>query len=360
MLKTVTLQDVARAAGVSKATVSNVFSQPDRVRPEMRARVEEVAQQIGYSGPDVKGRLLSSGKVNAIGVFPPSEANFAWVFDTPFMCAFLGGVAQVCDENDAGLLLVSTRNQAGIWNIHNAVADGFILSTLEQAEYLNSALRKKIPFVLFGAAGDGQISSVQFDERGGARLLARHLIALGHRKFAIASMSRKDGPPIVHRPDGTEPQLLAAWQSDRDAMAGIAEALSEAGLSIGDQPIVEACGLETERLAYKGGGAGALLDIAEDATAIIALSDELTTSILAEAKRRGIRVPADISLAGFAVESNATASQPPLTAVSKPVVAAGREAAKILFQGGAARNVICPLELKVRGSTAPQLRPVVV
>ena len=63
-----TLMDVARAAGVSRSTVSNVFNNPDRVRAEVRERVEAAARQIGFGGPDPKGRLLQAGKFNAIGV----------------------------------------------------------------------------------------------------------------------------------------------------------------------------------------------------------------------------------------------------------------------------------------------------
>jgi len=68
MAKAVKLADVARAAGVSQGTASNVFSRPEVVRPEVRLRVEASAKRLGYSGPDPKGRLLRGGKVNAIGV----------------------------------------------------------------------------------------------------------------------------------------------------------------------------------------------------------------------------------------------------------------------------------------------------
>src|SRR5436305_9865823 len=108
MRDAVTLLDVARAANVSKTTVSNVFSSPHRVRPELRARVEAAAREIGYSGPDPKGRLLSSGKVNAIGVIPPADAGFSWVYADPYMCEFLAGVAQICENRGSGLLLVPT------------------------------------------------------------------------------------------------------------------------------------------------------------------------------------------------------------------------------------------------------------
>src|SRR5271166_4056397 len=67
------LVDVAKAAGVSRGTASNVFNNPELVRPKLRQRVEAAARELGYLGPDPKGRLLRAGKFNSIGVMPPSD-----------------------------------------------------------------------------------------------------------------------------------------------------------------------------------------------------------------------------------------------------------------------------------------------
>ena len=93
-----TLLDVAKAARVSKSTVANAFNQPKRVRPELLARIEAVAREIGYAGPDPKGRMLSSGKVNAIGVVPFGHFGIAKFFTNPYQRDFLAGVAQACEE----------------------------------------------------------------------------------------------------------------------------------------------------------------------------------------------------------------------------------------------------------------------
>ena len=75
-----TLLNVARTAGVSRSTVSNVFAHPERVKAEVRKAVERAAVELGYLGPDPKGRLLRSGKVNAIGIIPPGQ----WGLPIPF------------------------------------------------------------------------------------------------------------------------------------------------------------------------------------------------------------------------------------------------------------------------------------
>ena len=107
MQRVVTLLDVARAANVSKTTVSNVFSWPERVRPALRERVKAAARELGYAGPDPKGRMLSSGKVKAIGVVPVGDFAIILFFTHEYDNAFLVGIAQTCEERGVGLSLVS-------------------------------------------------------------------------------------------------------------------------------------------------------------------------------------------------------------------------------------------------------------
>jgi DNA-binding LacI/PurR family transcriptional regulator len=348
----VTLRDVANAAGVSKATVSNVFSRPERVRPELRARIAAVAGELGYSGPDPKGRLLSSGKVNAIGVVPPAEDSFAWAFSDPYMCEFLGGVAEVCETEGSGLSIIAASNRNGESGIRRAVVDGFILSTAAQAEAIEPAMRRKLPFVVMDADGGPDISSVRIDDRGGAGDIARHLIKLGHRKIAILSISRRSISPVVHRPGSAHRDLIAAFPSDIERIEGIAAALSEAGLSINDMPIVEACCTSEEERIFGVSGASVLLDHAQGATAVIALSGLLALAVLKEARKRGISVPGQMSVAGFDDGPEIARADPPLTTVAQPIAEKGRMAARLLFERQLARQVILPVELKVRASTA--------
>ncbi len=92
MRSTAKLADVAKAAGVSAGTASNVFNRPEIVSPEVRQRVESAARRLGYTGPDPKGRLLRAGKVNAIGVVTADHT--AWTFNDPFMRLVMGGIAE--------------------------------------------------------------------------------------------------------------------------------------------------------------------------------------------------------------------------------------------------------------------------
>src|ERR1700693_4862404 len=120
--------DVARAAGVSRSTVANVFNNPDRVRPEVRERVQAAARDLGFAGPDPKARLLLGGKANAIGLL--THDPLALWTETEATRAFTAGVAEVCDEKGAALLLVSATNEeAAVKAVEAAIVDGLILHT---------------------------------------------------------------------------------------------------------------------------------------------------------------------------------------------------------------------------------------
>ena len=93
--KPIKLADVAKAAGVSHGTASNVFSRPAIVREEVRERVLAAAHKLGYGGPDPKGRLLRAGKVNAIGV--ATAEPLSYFFDDPFARVVMSGISQACE-----------------------------------------------------------------------------------------------------------------------------------------------------------------------------------------------------------------------------------------------------------------------
>src|SRR6476620_1370258 len=94
--------DVARAAGVSRSTVSNVFNNPERVRLEVRERVDAAAHALGFTGPDPKARLLLGSKANAIGLV--THDPLALWTETEATRAFTAGVGEGCDETGAALL----------------------------------------------------------------------------------------------------------------------------------------------------------------------------------------------------------------------------------------------------------------
>jgi DNA-binding LacI/PurR family transcriptional regulator len=308
--------------------------------------------RLGYSSPDPIGRLLMGAKAHAIGVLPPGDMPVAHAVGSPFFREFMLGVAEVCDENDASLLVISGAENRKTWAITNALVDGFILGHLEEVA-LVAARQRKTPFVVMDVEAGPEVNSVRIDGRDGARRAAEHLLDLGHRRFAIFSVLRKPADAIWNPPAKSEWRLRGGFPLDDEKLLGYAAALASAGISINDAPVVEAHPLSP----WVDAGARMLLDRAPEATAILAMSDRHAVAVLAEAKGREINVPKDVSVIGFDDAENALFVDPPLTTMAQPTTEKGRIAARILFEDGPPRQVVLPAKLIIRASTAPPRGP---
>src|ERR1700754_2282492 len=153
------LIDVARLAGVSRSTASNVFNNPEIVRPDVRRRVEEAARSLEYLGPDPKGRLLRAGKFNAIAVQAPSKWSVADALRNPVFDLFLLGVSEACDEVGANLLLMPDR--AGKEGIKNALVDGFIFGRVEHLRDIEEVRLRHLPFAVVDFDPGPDVTSVR-------------------------------------------------------------------------------------------------------------------------------------------------------------------------------------------------------
>jgi DNA-binding LacI/PurR family transcriptional regulator len=134
----------------------------------------------------------------------------------------------------------------------------------------------------------------------------------------------------------------------REQFGGNQDALDAAGIDIDDVPIIEALNDRNGAAA----GAKALLDRAPDLTAVLAMSDVLALAVLDEARSRGLRVPADLSVVGYDDVPAAARASPPLTTIAQPIVEKGKLAARLIFDRGPPQRVVLPVKLAVRGTTA--------
>jgi DNA-binding LacI/PurR family transcriptional regulator len=336
------LIDVAKAAGVSRSTASNVFNTPELVRPKLRKRVEAAALELGYLGPDPKGQLLRAGKFNAIAVLPPSEWGVADSLRNPVFDLVLMGVGEVCDEIGANLVIVPDNNRS----IRTALVDGFIFGRVEHLAEIEPARLRRLPFAVVDFDPGPNISSVRVDARAGCYAAAKHLIEGGHRRFGIVSFLRIMGAARIHpagQPRGPE---AAGMPTDQEKLNGYAQALSEAGLNIDDVPMVQADPWDRD-------AARMMLDAAPEATAILSMSVMQGIAVMDEARRRGLSVPRDLSVVGYNDIPDAARSNPPLTTVDGMSLRKGRAAAQIVFNGGPPRHEILTPQLIMRASTAP-------
>jgi DNA-binding LacI/PurR family transcriptional regulator len=338
------LIDVARAAGVSRSTASNVFNQPEVVRPKLREQVEAAARELGYLGPDPKGRLLRAGRFNALGVKPPSEWGVVDALRNPVFDLFLFGVGEICDERGANLVIMPDR--PGNHSIRTALVDGFIFGRVEHLAEIESARLRRLPFAVVDFDPGPSASAVRVDARTGCYAAARHLTELGHRRFGILSFLRSDGPARVHPAGQHRGPEAAGLPSDQAKFRGYADALAEAGVAIDDVPMVQADPWDRD-------AARMMLDAAPEATAILSMSVMQGIAVIEEARRRGRSVPRDLSVVGYNDIPDAARCDPPLTTVDGMGVQKGRAAARMVFDGGPPRHEILQPRLIMRASTGP-------
>ena len=338
------LIDVAKAAGVSRSTASNVFNNPEMVRPKLRQRVEAAARELGYLGPDPKGRLLRAGKFNAIAVLPPGKWGLVDSLRNPVFESILLGVGAMCDEVGANLVIISDK--AENHGIKNALVDGFIFWRVEHINEIESARLRRLPFALVDFDPGPNISAVRVDAHAGCYAAAKHLTDLGHRRFAILSFMRSLGPARLHPPGGQRAPEAAGMSTDQEKYRGYRDALAEVGIDINDVPMVQAD-------PWARDAAGMLLDVAPDATAILSMAVMQGIAVLEEARRRDISVPRDLSVVAYNDIPDAERSNPPLTTVDGMAVEKGRAAARMVIEGGPPRHEILTPQLIMRASTAP-------
>ena len=342
----VTLVAVARAAGVSHATVSNVFNRPDAVSLETRERVKASARNLGYPGPDPKGRLLRAGRVNAIGVV--TAYTNAYFFEDPYTRELMRGIGAACDESGSGLALVpGASDSAARWTIPSAIVDGLIVHCLQDGNRLVSmARRRRLPFVAIDLDPGEGISSVMVEDRRGAYLAARHLLDLGHRRVGLilpATDASKD-----YRWIDKIPRQKAAFKVDRERHEGYSEGFAESGISFDTLPKIE---IRNDRFSAAAGTA-ALLTRYPEITAILAMSDIAALGAIDGGRSVGRRVPHNLSVIGFDDVPEAIQSDPKLTTVRQPIAEKGRLAARLLLNGGEPKSEVLGVELVVRASTS--------
>ncbi|MEV0610200.1 LacI family DNA-binding transcriptional regulator [Polymorphospora rubra] len=348
-----TLQTVADAVGVSRSSVSNAYSRPDQLSPELRQRILDAAKRLGYAGPNPTARSLRRGRTGAVGVLVTATLSSA--FADPYAVRFLRGLAESGERHGTGLLLLPLPlddDEAAADLVRNAVVDGFCVYCVPDWHGSLDAIRTRgLPVVSAELRHDGDHDTlcVGIDEAAASRSAARHVALLGHRRVALlATWSR---PNQVDR-RMTVPDLAAVpYYVTRERLRGYYEALSEVGVDAPDVTTVNA----TENSRSEGAAAaGYALDRAPRPTAILAMSDLLALGALDALAARGLRAGTDVSVVGFDDIPEAADAQ--LSTVRQPSIEKGRIAGGLLLDPPAdphGRRIVLPTELVVRASTGP-------
>jgi DNA-binding LacI/PurR family transcriptional regulator len=346
----VTLQTIADRVGVSRMTVSNAFSRPDQLSPALRDRILAAADELGYVGPDPTARALARGSTGAVGVLLTESLENA--FTDQVATRFLGSVAAGLAPTGLALTLLTTSSGSRIPARDVAIDGAIVYSCVRDSPSLDWLVRRRIPLVSVDQLPADGVPSVNIDDRRGARLAARHVIELGHRRIDLLTST-------THGPHGllTDLASLDDVHVTRERMLGWRDELDAAG----SRPAVVSQGAYLP--AGDTRGAALLLDVDDPPTAILCYSDAAALGVLEAARIRGLRVPEDLSVVGFDDAPLAARTVPPLTTVRQDVDAKGRAAAAALTgliernRAGApvmsADRIVLPVELVVRASTAP-------
>ena len=188
--KPIRLSDVAKAAGVSHGTASNVFSRPAIVREEVRERVMAAAHKLGYGGPDPKGPAAAR-RQGQRDRHRDRRAPLLLLRGSVRARRHVGHLAGLRRHRRRASRWSRRVNKEQLaWNIQSALVDGFIVFCIEGGSRLVELTReRKLPFVALDFGFDDEtIAAIGVDDVEGGRMAARHLAELGHRRFAVLSL----------------------------------------------------------------------------------------------------------------------------------------------------------------------------
>ncbi|MDP8993468.1 MAG: LacI family DNA-binding transcriptional regulator [Pseudomonadota bacterium] len=336
----ITIQDVARAAGVSAMTVSRVINGERNVRESTRAAVLDAIKRLNYS-PNAAARSLAAGEATHIGLL---YANPSAAYLSQFLVGALAGarragchlVLEACESETADEQAEATRRfvESGV--------DGVILPPpLSESRPIHAELAAAatpVVTVAMGLTEPGNLN-VRIDDFAAAKAMTNHLLALGHRRIGFIR---------------GHPNHSASAERAR----GFAAALDDYGLEAEQGPT------EQGYFTYRSGlvGAERLLLRTPRPTAIFASNDDMAAAAVNVAHRRGLDVPKDLSVVGFDDTWPATTVWPELTTVRQPIAAMAEAALELLLadmrshrSGGAPKESerVLDHELVVRESCGP-------
>jgi LacI family transcriptional regulator len=331
------LRDVAKAAGVSPATVSRVLNNPKIVRPTVQQKVRRAIVSLGFT-PDPAARALKSRKSRTVGAVVPTLGVAIFAEGT-------GALQSGLRDHGYTLLIASSeydseRERQEIGVFLDRGVDGIILVGDRFADDIEAlAQRHDIPIITtYISESSRRIPAIGVDNSQAMREVTDYLIELGHREFAIVTDSTRSNDRTAARRDG------------------VLRALRANGIRLTPNRIVEVpYSIANGRAALR-----MLLQAAPQTTAIVCTSDALAIGVIAESKTLGLVVPRDLSVTGCDDIEISAHTDPPLTSVNMPAAEIGRLAADHLsaLMSGLRVPLVnqLPARLVIRSSAAAPRR----
>lgn len=333
-----TIFDVARAAGVSRSTVSRVLNDQPGVSDDARTRVLTAIKQLNYQ-PNFAARALKRQKADTIGLIVPASFREPTSAEPRgyYLTEIIRGAYNAATEHRQVLALLDDGGSPEFYDrlIQRRQVDGILMIDINLDEPLLSFFSERdFPFVVIGNPADETIACVDVDNYGSAQRIVRYLHRLGHTRIAI-----------IHGP----PNRLAS----RDRAAGYRTMLRQLGLPV--DPALQAEGDFSEQSGQRA--MEQLLGTVPGPTAVFAANDRMALGAIRAIQVRGLRVPEDISVVGFDDIPVAAYVRPALTTMRQPLYDLGNRAARLLLdmtEGERSfphtQRVVLPTQLIERGS----------
>ncbi|MCQ6559165.1 LacI family transcriptional regulator [Paenibacillus mendelii] len=329
-----TIYDIARKAGVSIATVSQVINGKGKISDKRRQEIYRIIEELNYR-PSVIASALTGKKTFTLGLLIPDISN-------PFFAELARAVEDCGSRSRYSLVICSTDNKDDkvsgyLQLLQQKSVDGIIIGTgLEDIGILKPLLNKSIPVVMIAREMPGvQLPTVIVDDYAGGKQAAEHLLELHHQRMAI----------ITEQPKVS---------SSRERLRGYSDAILSRGFELPDEMVKK-----TGENLLKDGKSRALelLTDSNPPSAIFCCNDMIAIGTLQAAKELGIRVPEQLSIIGFDNTILAAVTEPALTTLSQPTEMMGSMAVEILIrlsegESAALERTVLKPDLVIRSSTA--------
>jgi LacI family transcriptional regulator len=332
-----TIKDIAKTAGVSVTTVSNVIhGKHHRAAKETIERINAIIQQSNYT-PNLSARTLVSKSSRIIGVINHLIYSKPISFlQDPFHGALLGGIENTLRERGYYMMIRTVADEGELYSLfNNWNLDGVILIGLFKDEFFARLLESGKPAALLDSyIKNDKVFNIGLDDFGGARLAVQHLVDRGHRNIIFAA-------PPFHR-HGVIEERLRGYKSVLKA-----NGIPFRSSNVYQREITVDESVELGRELARHGGF----------SAVFATADMLAAGIITGLTEQGRRVPRDISVIGFDDVFFSRLTAPPLTTIHQDIMRKGAIAAGVMMdylEGKeiASRNIIMPVTLVERGSVA--------
>ncbi len=300
----VSIKDIAQAAGVSHSTVSRALADSPLISEAARRRIQALAGKMGYV-PNAQARGLVLGRTMTIGIVVTTIAD-------PFVAEVVQGIESTAHAHGYGVILTGSDNDPereaqSVEMLRARRADAVIVTSSRIGDLYQDDLQETgVPVVLINSHNDqggARVVSISVDNRHGGYLATRHLLGLGHRRIAYVAG-------------------LPAHSDDCDRCQGYGDALRDAGLARDERYTIAGDGRAT------GGERAlpALLALAPRPSAAFCYNDMTAIGLIAAARRAGLAVPQELAVVGFDDIPFAALTYPALTTVAQPKHEMGRRA----------------------------------